>query len=531
MNRLADSIILLWGWRRALLAFLAGASLVLALPPFNATPIGWVAIPVLVWLVDGAAAPDGTGLFRRLLPSFGIGWWFGFGYFLAGLWWIGASFLVEADVFGWMMPFAVVALPAGLGILWGIGILVARMFWADGWVRVIVLAVVMTLVEWVRGHILTGFPWNAVGYTLMPDPLFMQPASIVGLWGMTLLAFLVFAAPVLLVGGREGSRGRVLTFTLIVGALLADVGYGVLRLRGADDSVVADVRLRIVQANIPQAVKQDRTAAPANLQRHIDLTLGSPSPSTESGPNIIIWPETTIPYLLTEQPAVLAQIADALAPGVSLVTGALRRPSQASDGVTNSVLVISDTGEIRDSYDKVHLVPFGEYLPFAETLEGWGIRQLITLPGGFISGLERRTLVAGNAPPFAPFVCYEAIFPGEVTEEGVRPDWLLNVTNDAWYGDTPGPRQHFQQSVLRSVEEGLPLVRAANTGISAIVDPYGRVISRLDVGETGVIDGDLPQALPRTLYARYGDTIPGILVILLTMAAVSGYFLSARRYN
>ncbi len=534
MNRLADSIILLWGWRRILLAFAAGASLVLTLPPFNALPVGWIAIPILVWMIDGSATPEGTGFLRRLLPAFWIGWWFGFGYFVAGLWWIGASFLVEADVFAWLMPFAVVVLPAGLALLWGLGAAVARLFWADGWVRILVLAVTMTLVEWLRGHILTGFPWNAVGYTLMPDTLLMQPASLIGLWGMTLLAFMVFAAPVLLVGGNEGGRGRWLGFALILLLFLGDIGFGLIRLRGADDAVVAGVRLRIVQASIPEEAKQDATAARANFDQQLELSRNAPAPGDSDGPTLIIWPETAVPYILTEQPGALAAIADMLPAGVTLVTGAPRRdPAPILNGpdVFNSVLVISDTGEIRDSYDKVHLVPFGEYLPFADTLESWGIRQLITLPGGFATGLQRRTLTAGDAPPFSPLICYEVIFPHAVTEEGVRPAWLLNVTNDAWYGNTPGPHQHLQEAILRSVEEGLPLVRAANTGISVIVDAYGRVQARLDVGEIGVIDGDLPHALPETVYARYGDIIPAILLVLVSGIALVGRYIFGRQYN
>jgi len=532
MNRLADSIILLWGWRRFLLALSAGAVTVLALPPFNASPAGWLTIPVLIWMIDGSANAGAGGILRRMRPAFAIGWWFGFGYFIAGLWWLGGSFLVEADLFAWLMPFAVIALPAGLALLWGAGIAVARLFWTDGWTRVVVLAVVMTLVEWIRGHALTGFPWNSFGYTLMPDPVLMQSASVVGLWGITLLAFLVFGAPVLLVGGAESGRGRRLAFIFILAALVADIGYGFLRIGGAETEFVDDVRLRIVQANIPQAIKVDAGEADANFQQHLDLSQSSPRPGQADGPNLVIWPETAVPYYLTEEPAPLAEIADMLPAETTLVTGAKRRQNSGPEpGVANSVLVISDEGVITDSYDKVHLVPFGEYLPFGDFLEGLGIRQLITLPGGFAAGLERRTLTAGTAPPFAPFICYEAIFPGEVTEPGVRPEWLLNLTNDGWYGDTPGPRQHFQQAVLRAVEEGLPLVRAANTGISAIVDPYGRVLSRLDVGETGVIDGDLPAALPATIYSRFGDLVPAGILIVVAMIALFGRLFAARRYN
>lgn len=532
MNRVADSIILLWGWRRWLAAFLAGAATVLALPPFNIFPVCWISIPVLIWLIDGAAAPEGSGLFARIRPAAAVGWWFGFGYFVAGLWWIGVSFLIEAATFAWLLPVAVVAFPAGLAILWALGIAVARLFWTDGWPRVLVFAVVMTVVEWLRGHILTGFPWNAFGYTLMPNAPMMQMASLMGVWGVTAIAFLVYAAPALLAGTERG-RGRLVAFALLALLLIADVGYGLFRLRGAEDDAVAGVRLRIVQPSIAQEVKIDPEAAAANFQRYLDLSDMSGLPAEEV-PTHVIWPETAVPYILTERADALAAIADLLPSGTTLITGAPRAEDASPEGeraIFNSVLVIGDEGEITDSYDKVHLVPFGEYLPLADLLESVGLRQLVTLPGGFTPGRERRTLIAEGIPPFSPSVCYEIIFAGEVTEPGGRSGWLLNVTNDGWYGDTPGPRQHFQQAVVRAVEEGLPLVRAANTGISAIVDPYGRVEHRLEVGEIGVIDGRLPAALPPTPYARFGDLIAAVMVGLAVIVAGVGGFTMRRRAN
>lgn len=529
MNRLADSIILMWGWRRLALAFLAGAAMVLTLAPFKAVPVGWISIPILIWLIDGSATPHGTGFVRRLLPAAAIGWWFGFGYFLAGLWWIGASFLIEADVFGWMMPFVVVALPAGLALVWSIAVALCRLLWVDGWPRLILFAVVMTLAEWIRGHAFTGFPWNAVGYSIMPEPLMMQSAALVGVWGMTLVAFLVFAAPTLLAG--EGGRGRWITMAAIIALVAADLGYGALRLRAGESDVVDGVRLRIVQPGIPQEVKQDRSQAAANLQRHMGLSLSTPTPAQPGGPTHIIWPETAVPYLLTEEPAALAAIAEMLPAGVTLITGAPRRDPTGTGDVTNSVLVIGDGGEISDSYDKVRLVPFGEYLPFADFFEGLGVRQVIALPGGFAAGLEQRTLDAPDIPAFSPLICYEVIFAGSVAPDGDRPGWLLNVTNDAWFGNTPGPRQHFQQATVRAVEEGLPLIRSANTGISAIVDPYGRTVARLDLGDSGVIDGDLPQALSRTVYARFGDGVAAVIGLILTLIAAVGRHRRFRQYN
>jgi len=526
MSRLADSIILLWGWRRLLLAIVAGAVTALALAPFDLFPLPLLTIPILVWLIDGSAPPVGTRFTRRLLPAFGVGWGFGFGYFLAGLWWIGVSFLVDGDTFAWLMPVAVVVFPALLGLLWGLATAVARVFWSDGWPRVIVFALAMTAVEWLRGHMLTGFPWNAFGYALMPDPVLMQSTAVVGVWGITLLAFLVFAAPVLLV--RTGERGRVGVLAAIVLLLVADAGYGVLRLRNASAETVAGVRLRIVQPNIDQRTKENPARWDESFRETLVLSDG---PAAEPVTHVI-WPETAIPYILTESPQELAAIAGLLDPGQVLVVGAPRADQPDENGgraVFNSILVIGDGGVIEDSYDKVHLVPFGEYLPLQNLLEGIGIRQLISLPGGFGAGVQRRTLVAGAAPPLAPLICYEAIFPREVVPDGERPGWILNVTNDAWFGDTPGPRQHLRQAIVRAVEEGLPLVRAANTGISAIVDPYGRIVASLDLDTSGVIDGDLPAALPPTTYARYGDIIPAAIAIVLAIFAGIGRMTQARR--
>ncbi|MGD9740623.1 MAG: apolipoprotein N-acyltransferase [Bauldia sp.] len=530
MTRLADSVILLWGWRRWLLALIAGAITALALAPFDLVPIAFLTIPIFVWLIDGSVPPEGSGILRRVRPAAAVGWWFGFGYFVSGLWWLGPSFLVDGDEFAFLLPFGVVGLPAVLAILWALGAVVARLLWCDGWSRVLVFAIVMTIVEWLRGHIFTGFPWNAFGYALMPTPAFMQAASLVGVWGITLLAFLVFAAPVLLARSHDGSRGRLVAFAAIAILLLADIAFGLARLRSADGAVVPDVRLRLVQASIPQAVKNDPSQRGTMLQRQIDL---SRSPGIGAITHVI-WPETAVPYILTEEPEALAALGGMLDPGAVLIAGAPRAadPQEGRRGpVTNSVLVIDDNGVILDAYDKVHLVPFGEYLPMRDLLESIGIREIIPLPGGFAAGAERRSLVAGNAPPFVPLICYEIIFPAEIMPPGERPAFILNVTNDAWYGDTPGPRQHFRQSIVRAVEEGLPLVRSANNGISAIVDAYGQVSASLGLNEVGVVDGELPASLPATVYSRLGDAVPGVLVAVLALIAAVGRIATASREN
>jgi apolipoprotein N-acyltransferase len=531
VQTLADAVILQWGGRRFAVAFLAGAASALAFAPFFAFPVLWLTVPVFVWLIDGAEAGEDATWLRRILPAAVVGFAFGFGFFIAGLWWIGAAFLVDAGAFAWALPLAVIALPALLALFWAIGAAVARAFWFDGWPRLLVFAGAMAMAEWLRGHLFTGFPWNAFGYALTPAPLMMQSASLVGIWGVTLAAFFIFAAPALLVADSEVGRrwGRV-AIGVAVALLLAHVGYGAIRL-GERDLLVPGVHLRIVQPAIPQNERWAADRSDDTMNRYVDLSRSGTSGM--EGVTHLIWPESAFPFLLTERPSALAAIAELLPKGVVLITGAARAERVAGSEepplVFNSVYVIDDGGEIRAAYDKVHLVPFGEYLPFRAFLGALGLRQLIALPTGFSQGQRLRTLTPAGAPPFGPLICYEVIFPGEAIEPGNRPGWLLNLTNDAWYGSTPGPYQHFLQARVRAVEEGLPLVRAANSGISAIVDPHGRVLASLDLGLVGVVDGALPADLPPTPYGRFGDLIFFALMVVNGCFATVGKIYRVRR--
>ncbi len=518
----ANAIIVSWGWRRYLLALVGGAASALAFAPFYAFPVLWLTMPVFVWLIDGSEAAETAGFLRRLLPAAAVGWVFGFGFFLGGLWWIGAAFLVDAAEFAWLLPIAVVTLPAGLALFWAAGAMFARAFWVEGPARVLVFAIVMSIAEWSRGHLLTGFPWNAVGYALTPAPMMMQSAALVGLWGLTLAAFVIFAAPAVLADDlRAAPLGRaVLALAAIL--LVAHIGYGAVRLSGGADPSVPDVHLRIVQPSIPEDERWQSGRDDEIMARYLNLSRegSAASPGIDQVTDLI-WPESAFPFVLTQKPSALSAIADLLPKGTTLITGAARAEQDAAgDGsshVFNSIYEIDDSGEILAAYDKVHLVPFGEYLPFPGLFEALGLRQLIALPGGFSPGTRLRTLNLPGAPPFGPLICYEIVFPGAVVEPGNRPGWLLNVTNDAWYGDTPGPYQHFLQARVRAVEEGLPLVRAANSGISAIVDAHGRVLDSLGLDRVSVIDGALPEALAPTPYARYGDLV--FLIVLLVTAA------------
>ncbi|MCB1486292.1 MAG: apolipoprotein N-acyltransferase [Bauldia sp.] len=537
MDRIANPIIILWGWRRVAIAIGAGALSALAMAPFNLFPLLWLTMPVFVWLLDGATAPEGAGFFRRLLPAAVVGWSFGFGYFLGGLWWIGTAFLVEADDFAWVLPFAVTLLPAGLALFWALGAAAARAVWCEGWPRILVFAVAMSGAEWLRGHVLTGFPWNAVGYALMPGAMMMQSASLVGLWGMTLAAFVIFATPAALAGNLPGTRRGQYAFLAVALALfVAHLGFGALRLLAAGDPVDSGITVRIVQPALRQEEKWDVANEEAIVDRYLSLSDGATSPDRNGidGVDILVWPESAFPFLLTDRPEVLSAIADLLPAGTTLITGAARAEGSRGTSdqlprVFNSIYVIADDGEIVAAYDKVHLVPFGEFLPFPGLLERIGLSQLVTLPGGFSPGARHMTLALEHAPSFSPLICYEIVFPGEAVAPGPRPGWILNVTNDGWFGDTPGPHQHFQQARVRAVEEGLPVIRDANSGISAVVDGYGRVRHSLGVGLAGIVDGSLPEALVPTLYTEFGDWI--FLLLLVIAGGMAGYLQFPPRLN
>ncbi|HEX2257454.1 MAG TPA: apolipoprotein N-acyltransferase [Afifellaceae bacterium] len=524
MDGLAETIILSWGWRRWAIAFGAGAASALAQPPFFAFPLLWLSLPVLVWLLDGSVGAGRSGRSARFLPAFAAGWWFGFGYFAAGLWWVGTAFLVDADVFGWMLPFAVLALPAGLGLFWGAGAAAAQLLWSDDWRRVFALAAGLGSAEWLRGLLFTGFPWNAIGYALTAGEVMIQSASLLGLYALNFVAVAVFAAPASMAPTAEDSRRGWTLPALSLALVAALAAYGGARLWSAETGFVDDLRIKIVQPAIDQAEKWRPENRGPIFRSYLDLSRRGEA--ALDGNTILVWPESAFPFALTEEPGALGAIADLLPQGAVLVTGALRPEPLPGDeqDVFNSVFVIDDTGEIRGAYDKVHLVPFGEYLPFQATLEALGLEQLTRLRGGFASGSRRRALSLPGGPDFVPLICYEIIFPGAVMPAGQRPGFLLNLTNDAWFGRTPGPYQHFHQARVRAVEEGLPLVRAANSGISAVTDSVGRVLISSELGAPAVIDAELPLAGPTTLAARLGRILAFTILISFIGVAVSRVF-------
>ena len=515
------AIILSWGWKRAAIALVAGALSSLAMAPFNAWPVLFLTFPVMVWLIDGAGAGRGRGVPAAAMA----GWWFGFGYFVPGLYWLGYAFLVDAQTFAWLMPFAVLGLPAYLALFTAAGFALARLIWTRDASRVIALAASLTLSEWLRGHVLTGFPWNAFGYALTEPLALAQTASLIGLWGLTFLSVAIFASPAVLIDGTSRGR-RPWIAPLVALVLLVAMGiFGGVRLALRPTTSVAKVKLRIMQPNLQQDVRFNYAAKAEVMQKYLTLSDRASGPQSTGvrDASILIWPESAFPFFLTREADAMAQIAELLPKGTVLITGSVRAPDvPPGTRITrayNSIYVIDHDGSVLSAYDKLHLVPFGEYLPFQDWMEKLGFVQLTKVQGGFIAGTRRRTMEIPNAPGALPLICYEAVFPGDVASRDDRPGWIVNLTNDGWFGISTGPYQHLQQARLRAIEEGLPLVRAANTGISAVVDPLGRIVARLGLGVEGVLDSSLPSAIAPTIYSRSGD-IPVAIMIAASLIFV-----------
>ena len=516
---LAHSIVLSWGWRRRSIAFVAGALSILAMAPFNAWPILFFTLPTLVWLIDGIGGRGWTAL----TAAAAIGWCFGFGYFLAGLYWLGYAFLVDAKTFGWLLPFAVVGLPAVLAIYTALGAALARALWQRGALRVVALGVSLTAAEWLRGHAFTGFPWNAFGYALTTPLALAQAASVLGIWGLTFIAIVVFASPATLIDDRTQTRRPWLPFALAVLTLAVFAGVGAARLAHTPTRLVDGVHLRIMQPNLQQDVRFNYAAKREVMDRYVALSARQGLDQVTH----LIWPESPFPFFLTREADALAQIGRLLPEQTLLLTGAIRLadPSNPTEsGVYNSIYVIDHTGSIRTIYDKVHLVPFGEYLPFADVLERIGLQTLTEQRGGFLAGDRHRLIAMPGAPSALPLICYEIIFPGELASVDERPGWIVNVTNDGWFGTSSGPYQHLQQSRVTAIEEGVPVARAANTGISAVIDPAGRMVASLSLGSEGVLDAPLPRPIAAPVYARLGDAPAAILISIALVAVLRGRF-------
>lgn len=482
------------GVRADLTAAAFGALAALAFPPVFALPVLFVSFPILLILLDASPRPAVAA--RR-------GWWFGFGMNLVGLYWITEAILVEAAKFWWLIPFAVPALSAVLAAFIAAACWVAR-YAHRGWPRVLALAGAWTLADLARQFAFTGFPWNLLGSVWeFPGHLgdvFIQPAALVSIHGLTLATMFLVLVPML--GWRWRASGAAL--------FAAWLAFGLVRMH-APLPPAPGVKVVLVQGNVAEGQKWDRRLMMNIFTRYLRLTRQGVLQAGR-GPAVVVWPETASPFLLQHDPVARQDISEAALFHPALI-GAVRFDGHKRP--RNSLFALTGDGHIAGIYDKWHLVPFGEYQP------SWLPLGIQIVPGGgFAAGPGPRTLHVPGLPPAGPLICYEAIFPGQVVDSADRPAWMVNITNDAWFGNSTGPRQDLAAARMRAVEEGLPLMRAADTGISAAFDARGNELARLGMDRTGVLVVPLPAPLPPTPFARFGLLIPGTLAGLTTAAGL-----------
>lgn len=501
------------GWPRVLLAVLAGVVASLGFAPLHAWPAMFLALPVFAWLLDGTQSGG-----RHLRDAFVAGWCFGFGYFLFGMHWIVFPFMVDADEHAWQIPFVAVLFPGGLGLFWGASAALAARFWRPGWTRVLALTASISTMEWLRGHVLTGLPWNLPGYVWSGSVTMSQSAALYGIYGLTLITVLCALAPAVLVDadGRRRSDARFTVSGLVM--VLALWAFGALRVPHDPAPLTDGITVRLVQPNVPQNEKWRPELLMRNWRQLTDL---SQQPGLDHI-SAVVWPEAAPPFPMLSMDGALDAVATFMPDRSFLLTGTQRVQHGTPNRYYNSLVVIDGKGHLLSIYDKSHLVPFGEYLPLFQLLEPLGISQLTGMHGGFSQGDGVRRYSEPGLPSFSVLICYEAIFPGAVVPAGARPDWLVNVTDDSWFGPWFGPYQHLGIARVRAIEEGLPIARAANTGVSAMIDPYGRIIAALELNKAGVLDAALPKALKPTVYSFVGDIV--FVVFALVLVVVVAFF-------
>jgi len=531
MTWLAETTMLSQGWRRFVLLLIAGAIAGLSVPPFFVLPALFVAMPIWVWALDGAERLRG---WRRLFgPAFSIGFAFGLGYFLVAFHWLGAAFFVDG---GWVlgaMPFAIAALSALIALFWGLASALAHLTWSHGWVRILTLSAWLSAAEFARGHLFSGFPFDLLGYSLTGTDEMMQLASVIGVYGLTFLAPLLAMTPALVwPADNRGWSQRLAPLFLALLVIAGQLGYGWNRLSGTISTERQDMSLRLVQPLVYEHADFGNVDPVALIDRLLMLSDMRMNPNDQGLDDIthLVWPESSLPFFLETYPEALARIARLLPEQATLLAGVPRRPfepgpEQSLAPPHNSVVAIDTDGEVVASYDKSHLVPFGEYLPFAGLFAQLGITQFVPGADGWSPGdTKRRLMNLPGAPAPLVLVCYEIIFSGDLGDVAGA-QFLLNLTNDAWFDGSIGPAQHAHHARVRAVEEGMSLVRAANTGLSFATDPLGRVSAELTPGEMAVLDVRPHERLTGTVF----QSVRHWPVLIAVLAGVIAGFAASRR--
>lgn len=488
---------------RGLLSLLAGGVMALAMPPTAWWPLLFIGLSVFYILL----APFKGG------RAFLLGWLFGFGYFVIGLYWIGNALLVPGNDFKWAWPLAVLGLPFALAFFTGLaGWAATRLADLKTWRGYAALLFCLMGSEWLRGTVFTGFPWNLYGYGWAGVLPLVQSVALIGTYGLTFVTMAWALLPGFLYVAKPPRRTVVIACAVAGLSLTAFYGWGATRLAQNPTRNDPSVIVRIVQPNIQQEDKWNGDKLVENIQKTVRLSSSAFAPGKTYA---IIWPETAISDYVIEDPNAADFIRDALFPGNRpgyLLSGVLRHEMSEDGGMAyyNSLIAYDANLTPEAIYDKSHLVPFGEYIPHQKYIP---LRPVVQF-SGFTAGQGVATQSLSALPSFSGLVCYEVLFPGRSALNDPRPHWIVNATNDGWYGDSPGPYQHLTQTIYRAVEEGLPLARAANTGISALIDPYGRIIGRLGYNQDGFVDAPLPQRTDRPGFYSHYRNMPLVLTML-----------------
>lgn len=483
------------GWKRNGTLTLLGIVLTSAFAPVFFWPSAIIALTGLFLLVCHSSCAK---------RAFWDGWWFGLGHFASGLYWFAFALLTDAEQFAWLIPFAVLGIPSVLAFYIALVTFLMHFCFKTTLQRWLAFAFFWLVAEFLRATLFSGFPWNLLGYIWGVYDVTTQSASVVGVWGLSLLAALFCTTPTLLLTAEFRFKKTGLRIIFMgTGVLALMVGYGTIRLENAAIKSGENAPyIRMVQGNIAQHHKWDPARQMGIFRTYVEL---SKTPS-EKPLSLIIWPESALPFIPEEQKWVSHVIADATPDGAHLITGALRiehdgNYSTENFSIWNSLFAFNDIGNIVTFYDKHHLVPFGEYIPLRSIIP---FKKITHGSKDFSEGSGPKTLEIPSIPSFSPLICYEVIFPDHVVSDETPPKWLLNVTNDAWFGISSGPYQHLHMARFRAVEEGAPLIRSANTGVSAVIDGYGRIVNQLALNQTGVLDFSLPEThLENTIYREH----------------------------
>lgn len=473
--------------------FVCGLICYFAFAPYFIFPVLWLSLALLAFRNKNA------GHKASFLNAFCLGAGLG----ITGMNWLAYAMILDSATYAWLVPVIWIGFGLFFGLYYGVTAFLTS-FSPSGVRRWLAFAGWFCVIEWVRSWAFSGFPWNVVGNIWNGWLPMLQVVSVIGVYGLSLITVLLFTTPFFNV--------RFKSFVGALAVLGMFYGFGSWRLYDAPKEAVWGVKLRVVQPNVPCSLKWDPRAAQDNVEKLIRLSKEHNDQITH-----IIWPESAVPFLLNYHEDARLHLMGAIRQGSVLITGAMRLVDIKTQAAANSLFVLDDLTDIHAFYDKAHLVPFGEYTPMRGILP---FDKFVPFDSDIVAGKGPQTILVEKAPPAAPMVCYEAIFSGEVVDREKRPAWLIHVTNDGWYGLSAGPHHHFAMAQTRAVEEGLPLVRSANTGISGVVDAYGRIWESLPLEKEGVIDSNLPRALSPTLFSRFGNKIPLSLAFLLILLSV-----------